>query len=90
MTMAKNRKLRERNNKVILEGKRLVHDALSVGAKCHTIFFSLTSNLDGLPIDKMETELVKIPYKEFEIWSGLSTPQGIVGKLSFRFQLAFP
>ncbi|PIK56934.1 putative rRNA methyltransferase 3, mitochondrial [Apostichopus japonicus] len=79
MTMAKNRKLRERNNKVILEGKRLVHDALSVGAKCHTLFFSLTSNLNGLPIDKMETELVKIPYKEFKIWSGLSTPQGIVG-----------
>lgn len=80
MTLSKNRKLRERKNKVILEGKRLIRDALSVGATCHTIFFSAISNLKGLPINEMETELVKLPYKEFETWSNLSTPQGIVGK----------
>eukprot|EP00057_Strongylocentrotus_purpuratus_P030791 XP_782724.3 PREDICTED: rRNA methyltransferase 3, mitochondrial [Strongylocentrotus purpuratus] len=77
--LAKSRKYREQSGKIILEGRRLITDALESGARADTIFFSQVSNIEGLPLAGSRVNLVKVAYKDISLWSDVSTPQGIVG-----------
>ncbi|XP_071504063.1 rRNA methyltransferase 3, mitochondrial-like [Diadema antillarum] len=77
--LAKSRKFREQKKKVILEGKRLISDALAAGAKAETIFFSQVSAIEGLPLSGSKVNLLKVSYKDIALWSELGTPQGIIG-----------
>lgn len=77
--LAKSRKYREQSGKIILEGRRLITDALESGARADTIFFSQVSNIEGLHLSS-RVNLVKVAYKDISLWSDVSTPQGIVGE----------
>ena len=68
------------NREVVLEGRRLVLDALATGAIIKELYFSGRDTLDDELLEAVSGKPVyKVTYKEMKIWSDTETPQGIVG-----------
>ncbi|KAJ8276035.1 hypothetical protein COCON_G00077870 [Conger conger] len=83
VSVARSRKFREQQGKVLLEGKRLICDALSAGAIPQMLFFSTVERLRELPLDKLRrASLVKVKFEDIKIWSDLVTPQGVMAIFS--------
>ncbi|XDV39074.1 hypothetical protein PO909_008366 [Leuciscus waleckii] len=79
VNIARSKKLREQQGKVVLEGKRLVCSALDAGAIAHTVYFSSVDALRELPPDKLRrTSIVKVRMEDTKIWSDLDTSQDII------------
>ncbi|CAN7986148.1 unnamed protein product [Ixodes hexagonus] len=80
MASLKNRRKRDKANKIVLEGRRLIADALRAGIEVESIYFSLPENIEGLPLDALkEKQLKKVFYKKMKIWSDLTTCPGVMG-----------
>ncbi|XP_036264314.1 rRNA methyltransferase 3, mitochondrial isoform X2 [Pipistrellus kuhlii] len=80
MTVVKSRTFREKQGKILLEGRRLIADALKAGAVPKTFFFSRLDYLKELPLDKLKgVSLIKVKFEDIKEWSDLVTPQGIMG-----------
>ncbi|KAF6095512.1 mitochondrial rRNA methyltransferase 3 [Phyllostomus discolor] len=80
MTIVKSRPFREKQGKILLEGRRLIADALKAGAVPKVFFFSRVEYLKELPIDKLKgVSLIKVKFEDIKDWSDLVTPQGIMG-----------
>lgn len=75
-------RLRDTNDLILLEGKRLIRDALESKCKLHSIIFSRKSLVDYLKpyLPRTGANIYKIPYKEIQMWSDLTTSPGIMGK----------
>lgn len=82
----KNKKKRHKYGNILLEGKRLVQDALNAGVKPKQIFFSqkrvleslcLPEELRDLPVSN--TIFYKTPYKMIQLFSEMETSQGLMG-----------
>ncbi|XP_071621257.1 rRNA methyltransferase 3, mitochondrial [Heliangelus exortis] len=83
VTIAKSRDFRDRHGKVLLEGQRLIKDALEAGAAPQTLFFSTVGHLKELPEEKLKrANLVKVKFEDIKTWSDLITPQGLIGIFS--------
>uniref|UniRef100_A0A8C5REH2 RNA 2-O ribose methyltransferase substrate binding domain-containing protein n=1 Tax=Laticauda laticaudata TaxID=8630 RepID=A0A8C5REH2_LATLA len=83
VTLAKSRAFREKHGRILLEGRRLISDALEAGAIPQMIFFSLMENLKLLPAAKLKrATLVKVKYNDIKMWSDVITPQGLIGIFS--------
>lgn len=83
MTVAKSKAFREKHGKILLEGRRLITDALQAGAVPQTFFFSTMEHLKELPVGKLKgASLVKVKFDELKAWSDVITPQGVIGKSS--------
>ncbi|KAM6242166.1 rRNA methyltransferase 3, mitochondrial [Porphyrio hochstetteri] len=83
VTIAKSKKFRDNHGKVLLEGHRLIGDALEAGAVLQTLFFSTVGHLKELPEAKLKgASLVKVKFEDIKIWSDLITPQGLIGIFS--------
>ncbi|KAL0174265.1 hypothetical protein M9458_030233, partial [Cirrhinus mrigala] len=83
--VARSRTFREKEGKVLLEGRRLICDALSAGAA--------VERLQELPLDKLQqAKLIKVRYEDMKTWSDLVTPQGVIAIFSKPdpSRLAFP
>lgn len=82
--LVKSRNAREKSGQILLEGKRLIIDAIKAGATLQTIFFSDTDNLkDVAEVKNLDSvPLYKIVYKHLKVWSDLTTCPGIMGKES--------
>ncbi|XP_078278554.1 rRNA methyltransferase 3A, mitochondrial isoform X2 [Rhinoraja longicauda] len=80
MTIVKSKKFRDQHGKVLLEGWRLIADALEAGALLETLFFSNMDSVKELPLEKLKhVKLIKVKFDEIKIWSELVTPQGALG-----------
>ncbi|XP_023242449.1 rRNA methyltransferase 3, mitochondrial-like [Centruroides sculpturatus] len=80
MTLLKSRKQREKAGKILLEGKRLINDAITAGAEIETIFFSKEENLHGIHFKKIpHVKIMKVFYKQLSLWSDLTTAPGLMG-----------
>ncbi|XP_075417365.1 rRNA methyltransferase 3, mitochondrial isoform X2 [Tenrec ecaudatus] len=80
MTIVKSRPFREKNGKILLEGRRLIADALKAGAVPKAFFFSRLEYVRELPAEKLKgVSLVKVKFDDIKDWSDLVTPQGIMG-----------
>ncbi|XP_010188232.1 PREDICTED: RNA methyltransferase-like protein 1, partial [Mesitornis unicolor] len=80
VTIAKSKKFRDRHGKVLLEGQRLIKDALEAGAALQTLFFSTVGHLKELPEAQLkQATLVKVKFEDIKTWSDLVTPQGLLG-----------
>ncbi|XP_056412885.1 rRNA methyltransferase 3, mitochondrial [Hyla sarda] len=80
VTIAKSRKFRERHGQVLLEGQRLLVDALDAGAVLQTLFFSRVDQLKILPAEKLKkANLIKVKFEDIKMWSDVVTPQGLMG-----------
>ncbi|NXN80860.1 MRM3 methyltransferase, partial [Bombycilla garrulus] len=83
VTIAKSKKFRDNHGKVLLEGHRLIKDALEAGAVPQTLFFSTVGHLKLLPEAKIKrASLVKVKFEDIKTWSDLVTPQGLLGIFS--------
>ncbi|XP_068945818.1 rRNA methyltransferase 3, mitochondrial [Petaurus breviceps papuanus] len=80
VTVVKSRTFRDKQGKILLEGRRLIADALRAGAVPQTIFFSRLEYVKELPEDKLKgVSLIKVKFDDIKEWSDLVTPQGIIG-----------
>ncbi|XP_063197891.1 rRNA methyltransferase 3, mitochondrial [Chroicocephalus ridibundus] len=83
VTIAKSKKFRDHHGKVLLEGHRLIKDALEAGAVLQTLFFSTVGHLKELPEAQLKrANLVKVKFEDIKSWSDLVTPQGLIGIFS--------
>ncbi|XP_030237280.1 rRNA methyltransferase 3A, mitochondrial [Gadus morhua] len=83
VSIARSRTFREHQGKILLEGKRLICDALEAGAHPQMVFFSRVEKLCELPLDKLKrATLVKVKFEEIKIWSELVAPQGVMAIFS--------
>uniref|UniRef100_A0A8C5IKQ2 RNA 2-O ribose methyltransferase substrate binding domain-containing protein n=1 Tax=Junco hyemalis TaxID=40217 RepID=A0A8C5IKQ2_JUNHY len=83
VTIAKSKKFRDNHGKVLLEGHRLIKDALEAGAVPQTLFFSTVRHLKLLPEAEIKrASLVKVKFEDIKTWSDLVTPQGLLGIFS--------
>uniref|UniRef100_A0A8C6TJC5 Mitochondrial rRNA methyltransferase 3a n=1 Tax=Neogobius melanostomus TaxID=47308 RepID=A0A8C6TJC5_9GOBI len=72
VSVARSRKFREQQGKILLEGRRLISDALNAGANPQMVFFSTMERLLELPVDKLKrATLVKVKFEDIKIWSDL-------------------
>ncbi|XP_003707127.2 rRNA methyltransferase 3, mitochondrial [Megachile rotundata] len=78
MSQIKTRKRREKNNEVVLEGHRLIKDALKAGLVPKAVFFNDFSEVKSLNLPD-EVKLYKVPYKSLQLWSALTTSPGLLG-----------
>ncbi|CAH2222689.1 rRNA methyltransferase 3, mitochondrial [Pelobates cultripes] len=80
VTIAKSKKFRDRHGQVLLEGRKLLVDALEAGALLKTLFFSRVEYLKELPSDKLkQAKLIKVKFEDVKTWSDVMSPQGIIG-----------
>lgn len=86
MINIKNKKNRLKHSCVLLEGKRLIQDALNAGVKPKQIFFSQKRVLENLCLPEnirnlsvSNTIFYKAPYKMIQLFSNIETSQGIMG-----------
>lgn len=63
----------------ILEGKRLIHDALKAGARLKGLYFTYSEVLDGIPLEGAEGKLYKVSHRQLKNVTDVTTPPGIVG-----------
>ncbi|XP_028662457.1 rRNA methyltransferase 3A, mitochondrial [Erpetoichthys calabaricus] len=83
ITIAKSRKFRDQHGKILLEGRRLIIDALSSGAVLNTLFFSTVDQLKEFPQEKLKrANLIKVKFEDIQTWSDLVTPQGFMAIFS--------
>lgn len=79
--MARSRTFREHQNKILLEGRRLICDALDAGALPQTVFFSTVDRLKELPPHKLRrASLIKVKFEDIKTWSDVVAPQGVIGE----------
>ncbi|XP_070826745.1 rRNA methyltransferase 3A, mitochondrial [Chaetodon trifascialis] len=83
VSVARSRTFREHQGKILLEGRRLICDALDAGAIPQMVFFSTVDRLRELPLDKLKrATLVKVKFEDIKIWSDLVAPQGVIAIFS--------
>ncbi|NXS98427.1 MRM3 methyltransferase, partial [Jacana jacana] len=83
VVIARSKKFRDHHGKVLLEGHRLIKDALEAGAVLQTLFFSTVGHLKELPEAELKrANLVKVKFEDIKSWSDLVTPQGLIGIFS--------
>ncbi|KAA8594185.1 hypothetical protein FQN60_005019 [Etheostoma spectabile] len=69
VSVARSRTFREHQGKILLEGRRLICDALDAGANPQMVFFSTRDRLRELPLDKLKrATLVKVKFEDIKIW----------------------
>ncbi|KAK7883100.1 hypothetical protein WMY93_029274 [Mugilogobius chulae] len=83
VSVARSRTFREHQGKILLEGRRLISDALNAGANPQIVFFSSVDRLLELPVNKLKrATIVKVKFEDIKMWSDLVAPQGIIAIFS--------
>ena len=62
----------------MVEGKRLIYDALTANIKPLKIYFTRTEDLKKFKLP-LNIELYKICYEDLQVWSNVKTSQGVIG-----------
>ncbi|CAK9817200.1 rRNA methyltransferase 3, mitochondrial [Anthophora quadrimaculata] len=78
MTKLKARKSREKDNEIILEGQRLITDAIKAGIMPSAILFTDLSDIKEFKSLKNVT-FYKVSYKTVQLWSSLTHSPGLLG-----------
>lgn len=70
-------------NFIVLEGKRLINDAIEAGIKLKYIYFTLDNHLKDIQhleeiMQENDTKLMKVLYKDMKIYSPMATAPGIM------------
>ncbi|XP_055911431.1 rRNA methyltransferase 3, mitochondrial [Eupeodes corollae] len=82
LTVVRSSKRRAKNRQIIMEGRRLIVEALECGLKLQTIIFSQKEQLELIsesiePLRK-SIEIYKVPQHDLKTWSSLTTPPGLL------------
>ena len=77
------RQEREDSDTVVLEGVRVIKDAVSAGFIPRLVVFSRVSLLRDLGLEKnKETRLYHVPYNNIKVWSDMVTSPGVMAAFS--------
>ncbi|XP_063974751.1 rRNA methyltransferase 3, mitochondrial [Diachasmimorpha longicaudata] len=79
MMSVRSKKTRDRNSRIILEGHRLISDALDAGSVPEIIIFSRVPDALKIPLPDVGVKLYKTPYRAIQTWSTLTTAPGVMG-----------
>ncbi|XP_033220712.1 rRNA methyltransferase 3, mitochondrial isoform X2 [Belonocnema kinseyi] len=79
MLEIKSRRKRKSYDRVLLEGTRLITDAIQAGEIPEIIIFSNADEMKKLPLPEKDVKLYKVPYRTIQLWSSLTTTPGIMG-----------
>lgn len=82
MVTVKSKKEKEKNDLILLEGKRLIKEALISDCRLKYLLFSRQNEVEYLKpyLPKIGSQIYKMPYNEMQMWSNLTTCPGIMGK----------
>lgn len=80
MMSVRSRKTRDRNSKIILEGARMINDAIDAGLTPEIILFSRNPDIEKLSLPESGVKLFKAPYRAIQTWSTLVTSPGLMGE----------
>ncbi|XP_071439827.1 rRNA methyltransferase 3, mitochondrial [Hetaerina americana] len=79
MMSVKSKKNQRNGNEILLEGRRLIADAIKFGAVPKVVFFSQKEDVAKIKWPQRNFQLYKVAYKTIKIWSSLITSPGIIG-----------
>ncbi|KAK5645438.1 hypothetical protein RI129_006738 [Pyrocoelia pectoralis] len=77
----KSRRQQIKKDLALLEGKRLIKEALEAKCSLKSLLFSRKSDIEFLKpyLPKSGAKLLKMPYNEIQLWSNLTTTPGVMG-----------
>ncbi|XP_022231174.2 rRNA methyltransferase 3, mitochondrial [Drosophila obscura] len=84
LTTVRSRKRRDKNRQIIIEGRRLIKEALQCGLKMSSLIFSQKDQLALLKEEvaqaqqESRTKIYKVPHHDLKTWSSLVTPPGLL------------
>lgn len=79
----KSRKRRNQKHEILVEGRRLIIDAIEAGLKLETLLFSDREEYNSIENRLVgESDIYKVPYSDLKMWSGLTTCPGLMGIFS--------
>lgn len=83
MLMLKSRKYREKENLLLLEGRRLTLEAIDVGLKIKYLLFSNVKQIEVVRNDlndafTKDATIIRVPHNDLSFWSTLSTCPGLI------------
>lgn len=79
----KSRKRRSQKHEILVEGRRLIIDAVEAGLKLETLLFSDREEFNSIENRLVgESDIYKVPYSDLKMWSGLTTCPGLMGIFS--------
>lgn len=81
LTNLRSRKRRDKKSEVVLEGFRLIEDALKYGLIPKAIIFNNFSDINALKLPE-KVMLYKCTYRVIQTWSTLATSPGLLGIFS--------
>ncbi|XP_034952081.1 rRNA methyltransferase 3, mitochondrial [Chelonus insularis] len=79
MLSVRSKKTRDKNSRIILEGFRLIADAIDAGLQPEIIVFSRIEDAMSLPLPERGIKFFKTPYRVIQTWSTLTTSPGLMG-----------
>jgi len=82
ITNAKSYIGREKKKIILLEGRRLVTEAVQTSQRIQSIFFTHEEVLEGLPVQSLSesgVKFFKVKKDHMNLWSDTIAPQGIMG-----------
>lgn len=81
MFTVRSKKVRDKKGMVLLEGKRLIRDALEAGCDPQYVLFSRKSDLEFIRdlVPSNRVRFYKMAYRDMQTWSDLTTTPGIMG-----------
>ena len=89
MQMVKSCKARKAHGKIMLEGERLIGDAIKAGITAEALFCSRKELIESLPRQMSpSTPVYLVNYNKIQLWSELTTSPGIMGNF-FLFLATF-
>ncbi|XP_069703756.1 rRNA methyltransferase 3, mitochondrial isoform X2 [Periplaneta americana] len=77
MLVAKSKNKKVKRNNIVLEGKRLIKDAILAGYIPQMVFFSRVKDAGDLNLPE-GVQLFKVSYKSISLWSDLTTSPGVL------------
>lgn len=77
---ARSKKDRDEHGQIVLEGKNLIVDALSAGAKLQVLYFTKHELMEDFPVEFLnDVQVYQVQYRHLKLWSDVETPQGLLG-----------
>lgn len=80
----RSKKRRDKDRQIIIEGRRLILEAIDCGLKLNSVIFSQKEQLTEIKENlahaqtHFNTKIYKVPYHDLKTWSTLTTPPGIM------------
>lgn len=85
MIAARSKKRRDKDGQIVIEGRRLIQEALTSGLKLNSVIFSQKDQLMQIK-DQLKksletqpnTKVYRVPHHDLKTWSTLTTPPGVI------------